>query len=425
MLHLQPYKSAMKSRIILMAVCFAFMSCTKQTQIIQETISCYTDYDSISIELVNEESGEVTLLEPNSSNTVDFGELKNGSYLLNSKAYSIQSVLPTLELTRFFTIPMSTNTRLLSLPEPPGVEGIQYTVEDKKSYAFINLISSECIDIADGNIYTSTTLPVPIDEEHLAHQGSLTNDFQARVQLNDSVVYAVVEMREERSDRSFVVRTEPIRLERFGSSNYHLKLGEITEFDTPEGDVRYLTFDAEEGKYYMVDLYDNGNSNYSGSVLVVSALGHFSEARTAPPKGSGKPLKARKDGVITLNAAVAIGGARGSYGVRVNEIDMNQILPWDSIFTFDENASVKLVRRVLPAGTYNLKSTLVNEDSGMKIFYSLFMPDKNDGSYMIGPGVTGSNPIQYQFTLEQDEELLMVLNSAYHGTSNSIKFDLE
>ena len=88
-------------------------------------------------------------------------------------------------------------------------------------------------------------------------------------------------------------------------------------------------------------------------------------------------------------------------------------------------------KRTLAAGTYILKGELINQQPAMSIYYSLysnlgyeFSKGIINGQYRIGPGVTGPNPFEVSFTLNEEQEVVLIMNSAYYGSPNNLKIDL-
>lgn len=137
------------------------------------------------------------------------------------------------------------------------------------------------------------------------------------------------------------------------------------------------------------------------------------------------------NGYITIKADVAIGGFRGDFGIKVTKIDMSETQTWSPTYSFLETGSNQLAKRTLAAGTYILKGELINQQPAMSIYYSLysnlgyeFSKGIINGQYRIGPGVTGPNPFEVSFTLNEEQEVVLIMNSAYYVSPNNLKIDL-
>jgi len=215
---------------------------------------------------------------------VDFGKLKEGNYQIYIEANESGIDYPVIEYTRRFSIPKNNGGLLLALPEPLQWEEIIYDNEVPKSFAYVSWRSGECATFYDGNIYTSPVRSINPNEANLYFSGAFNDNSYPTIDIEDSTLYAIYESREERPDRTIISRSEVIELFKFGSENALLTLGEMTEFTSPEDETKKLFIEVEKDEYYMLDLYDNANSELSGEVLVLSSEPYSMKYELNQPK---------------------------------------------------------------------------------------------------------------------------------------------
>ena len=122
------------------------------------------------------------------------------------------------------------------------------------------------------------------NEANLYFSGAFNDNSYPTIDIEDSTLYAIYESREERPDRTIISRSEVIELFKFGSENALLTLGEMTEFTSPEDETKKLFIEVEKDEYYMLDLYDNANSELSGEVLVLSSEPYSMKYELNQPK---------------------------------------------------------------------------------------------------------------------------------------------
>lgn len=396
-------------------------------------ITCYTDFDDITVTLYDHELSSETNLTLDEQGNVVFSELLDHEYTLSVKAFESGFSLPTSDFTKHFHGTALFSWGAIELPSPSQPSELTIHAKDENIVGLWRPAQIPCNEQGSIEFFMS-------DNPNLLY----TSDFKAAPEvvadggafifpIGDTVKYVGVKHTYWTEEVSFTTYSRPRELDPRQSEFIYLVLGEETVFNIPDGGSRFFRLPLEEGKFYSVDLRDANNSEQTGREMVLSSSGYFSEVRASNKRGCAYHFRATQTGYVTMNAQIAYGGQQGTFAVTLNEISTANPVAWDTSHHFTKNHTVMVAHREFSAGTHLIKSHLEDYHSGMFIYFSLYTEDGYDPihpesfySPFIGP-TNDSDTISRSvtLTLNKPEKVWVVISSAYAGAANTLHFSFE